>query len=76
MKRTEHHLAAALEQLVGAAQAFTPADTRRRLAAEAGWREEYLLQQAVEQARRALAQHRPVARAPAEVLLELRGRTQ
>ena len=75
MKKHDHHLAHALEQLLGAAEAFA-ADVSRRDSAE--WRKEYGLRLALESARRMLTRHHlskaSLERAPAEVLLNLRDR--
>jgi len=74
MKRHEHHLAHALEQLLGAAETLATDVSSRCGPTVAGWRREYGFTLAVEHARRALQRHRSVApRAPAEVLLSLRG---
>ena len=76
MKKQEQHLAAALQQLMEAVEAFT-ADLSPDESAVA-WRKEYGLRLALESARRALARHRVAGagahRAPAEVLLNLRPR--
>ena len=78
MKKHDHHLARALENLVGAAESFASEVSRRDPAAGAEWRREYGLRQALEYARRTLARHHDIAarRAPAEVLLGIveRGR--
>jgi len=75
MKRHEHHLAHALEQLIGAAETLAIDVASRCAPAVAGWRREYGFTLAVEHARRALERHRSATpRVPAEVLLSLRGR--
>jgi len=78
MKKNEHHLASALEQLAGAVEAYAEDVTRGNPGAGASWRHEYGLRLALESARRALAHHHVARgasnRAPAEVLLNLRER--
>jgi len=75
-KNDQHHLASALELLVGAAEAYTQELSRDAGSAE--WRRQYVLHLALESARRALVRHRVTRagpnRAPAEVLLNLRDR--
>lgn len=70
MRCNEHHLAAALQHLVEAAEHFATDPAARE-----AWRKEYGLQQAVERARRALARHLDAActeRAPADILFDIR----
>ena len=75
MKRHEHHLAHALEQLIGAAESLATHAAQRCAPAVSEWRREYGFTLAMEHARRALARHRSNSlRAPAEVLLSLRER--
>jgi hypothetical protein len=77
MKKHEHHLARALENLVGAAESFASEVSRRDPAASAEWRREYGFKLALEYAKRTLARHNDVARrVPADVLLGIveRGR--
>jgi hypothetical protein len=74
MKKNEHHLAAALEHLIEAAEAFTAQMSRRDASGAAEWRHEYGYTLAVEYARRALMRHRTARhdeRVPAELLLQI-----
>ena len=70
MRRNEHHLAAALQHLIEAAESYATDPAARE-----AWHKEYGLQQAVERARRALARHLDAAgaeRPPADILLDIR----
>jgi len=70
MRCHEHHLAAALQHLIEAAEHFATDPAARE-----AWRKEYGLQQAVERARRALARHVDACtgeRVPADILFDVR----
>ena len=74
MKRNEHHLAAALEHLVGAAESFAAEMRGGDCLAAVEWRSDYGFTQAMESARRALVRHRGSPggqRASAEALLAI-----
>lgn len=74
MKRNEHHLAAALERLLGAGESFAAEMRGGNRIAAVEWRSDYGFTLALESARRALVRHAasPARHgAPAEALLAI-----